>query len=465
MRTIATVGSITLCGSAMLVGQFNASAGEGTPGEQLPAGADVIVGDLDMIMKHGGVTVGGVMVMAYSVGTVSCNIGSAQLEWFASPNNRHPFIPQNMYRFKGGRFEQIGMGWGKHGFTALQQSLCGSCSSSGTGNYLGVGCSDPYSASLNGNQSGLGTRSEVNAATGVFPGSYNAGMPSSQATIGRRIQVRQPDLDPAQNAGAQYVVEGHYIAQDDAAAGNDNNNASWRAFTVGTFSNNSYTLNVTGSTQRQSAAIFAWKTFEPDVKIDNVDVPGDGRFHVGFHVIDNGNGTWRYEYAIHNMNSHRAGRAFSVQVPAGVNVTGVGFKDINYHSGDPFDPTDWSSSVSGGAVTWTGGTFSVNPNGNALRFATQYNFWFTADQPPAVVNATLGLFRPGAAGAPDSVALGVFGPQAPPPLAGDIDGNGTVNGIDLGLLLGAWGNAGPGDINGDGSVDGLDLGLLLSNWG
>jgi hypothetical protein len=40
-----------------------------------------------------------------------------------------------------------------------------------------------------------------------------------------------------------------------------------------------------------------------------------------------------------------------------------------------------------------------------------------------------------------------------------------VNGIDLGLLLGAWGNAGPGDINGDGSVDGLDLGLLLSNWG
>jgi hypothetical protein len=465
MKTTLAIGSIALCGAAILTGQFNAVAQEGTPGEQLLAGADVIVGDLVGISKYGSVTVGGVPVMAYAIGTTSCNIGTAQLQWFASPDNRHPFIPQNMFRYKGGRLEQIGMGWGKHGFTALQGTVCGSCSASSTGNYLGIGCSDPYSSSLNGSQSGLGTRMEVNAATGVFPGTYNAGMPSAPATIGRRIQVKGPDLDPAQNAGAIYLAEGHYIAQDDAAAGNDNNNASWRQFTVGGLSSGAYTLGFTSTTQRQAAAIFAWQSFDPEVKIYGVDVPGDGRFNVGFRVTDNGNGTWRYEFAIHNMNSHRGARSFSVPVPAGVTVTGAGFKDIDYHSGDPFDPTDWAISTSGGAVTWTGGNFATNPNGNALRFATLYNFWFTADRPPVDANGTLGLFRAGAAGDPSSMSVSVLGPSAPPVvIVGDLNGDGVVNGADVGLLLANWGNPGTGDLNNSGTVDGADLGIQLSNW-
>jgi hypothetical protein len=306
---------------------------------------------------------------------------------------------------------------------------------------------------------------EVNAATGVFPGTYNAGMPSAPATIGRRIQVKGPDLDPAQNAGAIYLAEGHYIAQDDAAAGNDNNNASWRQFTVGGLSSGAYTLGFTSTTQRQAAAIFAWQSFDPEAKIYGVDVPGDGRFNVGFRVTDNGNGTWRYEFAIHNMNSHRGARSFSVPVPAGVTVTGAGFKDIDYHSGDPFDPTDWAISTSGGAVTWTGGNFATNPNGNALRFATLYNFWFTADRPPVDANGTLGLFRAGAAGDPSSMSVSVLGPSAPPVvIVGDLNGDGVVNGADVGLLLANWGNPGTGDLNNSGTVDGADLGIQLSNW-
>jgi hypothetical protein len=41
-----------------------------------------------------------------------------------------------------------------------------------------------------------------------------------------------------------------------------------------------------------------------------------------------------------------------------------------------------------------------------------------------------------------------------------------VNGVDLGIMLGAWGvdPDGGADINGDGVVDGIDLGLLLGNW-
>ncbi len=53
----------------------------------------------------------------------------------------------------------------------------------------------------------------------------------------------------------------------------------------------------------------------------------------------------------------------------------------------------------------------------------------------------------------------------PAGLVGDLNGDGKVDGADLGLLLVNWGSAGPiGDLNGDGVVDGADLGLLLVNW-
>ncbi|MHC4976918.1 MAG: dockerin type I domain-containing protein, partial [Planctomycetota bacterium] len=49
--------------------------------------------------------------------------------------------------------------------------------------------------------------------------------------------------------------------------------------------------------------------------------------------------------------------------------------------------------------------------------------------------------------------------------AGDFNGDGFVNGADLGLLLANWGLAGAADLNGDGTVNGADLGLLLAAWG
>ena len=47
----------------------------------------------------------------------------------------------------------------------------------------------------------------------------------------------------------------------------------------------------------------------------------------------------------------------------------------------------------------------------------------------------------------------------------DLSGDGVVDGIDLGLMLGDWANNGPGDISGDGVVNGQDMGMLLSAWG
>ena len=46
----------------------------------------------------------------------------------------------------------------------------------------------------------------------------------------------------------------------------------------------------------------------------------------------------------------------------------------------------------------------------------------------------------------------------------DLDGDGYVDGADLGLLILGWGQPGPSDLNGDGDTDGEDFGLLLLAW-
>lgn len=52
-------------------------------------------------------------------------------------------------------------------------------------------------------------------------------------------------------------------------------------------------------------------------------------------------------------------------------------------------------------------------------------------------------------------------PQSP----ADLNGDWTVDGTDLGILLGSWGASGTADLNQDGTVDGTDLGILLGSWG
>lgn len=48
----------------------------------------------------------------------------------------------------------------------------------------------------------------------------------------------------------------------------------------------------------------------------------------------------------------------------------------------------------------------------------------------------------------------------------DIDGNGTVDGIDLATLLGNWGTANAiADLDSNGIVDGIDLAIVLGAWG
>ena len=51
------------------------------------------------------------------------------------------------------------------------------------------------------------------------------------------------------------------------------------------------------------------------------------------------------------------------------------------------------------------------------------------------------------------------------PAPGDLDGDGSIDAADLGVLLGAWGSAqAAADLDGDGVVGAGDLAILLGGW-
>lgn len=369
------------------------SVGPAPVGALSSVGADVIVGDIQSFRRWARIN----GITAYSIGTTSCNVGDVPLNWFRNAPE-HPVIAQNLYRLKNGRFEQIALSWVKHGFTASVGELCsgpGQCVPEPTDEQLGVGCSDIYSNTLNGFQANMGPRALVNPTTGEFPFPYDA--PAFSGELDRRLQVADADLDPALNAGARYFAEAHYITSDDAADGNQDNNASYREFSVVETSPQVFNLAFTpgNPTERGLPAIWAWAAVDPQVRMAIVDVPGDRRLLVGTRVTDLGDGRWEYEYAVQNLNSDRAVGAFGVPVTAGTDIQSTGFRDVHDHSGAPFDTTDWSLVVDPSDVTWHTQDFALNPNANALRWGSLYNFRFVADVCPVDGRVRLGLFKPG----------------------------------------------------------------------
>lgn len=448
MRAYTRAWVLALTGVGGLVGAAAAQT----------VGPDVIVAELSDLTRWGESPDG--LIQSYSVGTNSCNIGNQNLQWNSS-TGRHPVIAQNMYRVRNGRFEQLGQSWAKWAFVSVNSSgLCGTCQNPGTGSLMGPNCSDPYSASLNGSQGRLGPKSVINGFTGAFPVSHAS---PGTATISGRLQVKTADLDPT--AGVQYFVEGQYIAADDAAAGNARNNASYRRIWLTGTGNKSITFNNPGggtsSTVRQSPAIEVWKSIDPTVVLKTVDISGEGRFYIGWKATDLGSRQWSHEFAIFNLNSDRGVGAVKFKLPVDATASGFGFRDVDYHSGEPYSGTDWTQETLSDGVRWFTQTFAQNANANALRWGTLYNFRFTANvSPQRLVGMTLELFKPGTPTTVDTP----LGEGCP----GDTNGDVRVDQEDLSIVLFNFLDVVPagteGDVNGDGRVNQEDLDIVLFNF-
>jgi hypothetical protein len=417
---------------------------------------DVIVSTVGPTITRYG-TNGG--ITGYAVTTVSCNIGTADAIWIrdTSPGNRHPVIGQEIYRLWNGKFEQIGQSWLKHGFCAADAPNCLNLArlpnpvyrSNASCDWLGLYATDTYSASLNGSQSNLGPRSEVNATTGAYPYPYIRAWGQTGNCIFKRMQVANADLDPANFPGARFFIEVHYVTTDEPAE-NRFNNASYRECVIqGQASNGTSCTSdgmgfnlvfpTTNPTIPMKTAVEGWHDVDPTVSILSVDIPHDGRVLVAYKVTDRGNGTWAYEYAIYNHNSDRSIGSFSIPKPsnAAAAFTELGFHDVGYHSGEVYDGTDWPSTVGTDNIGWSTTPYATNQNANAIRWSTTYNFRFVSNRPPAAGTVTLGLFKPGIAGDANTVNVpGVFVPSAP--CAADFNGVGGVTVQDVFDFVGAF---------------------------
>jgi hypothetical protein len=378
---------------AVIAGVFCIFSGTIVLGLQ-STGPDVIVGDIS------GVTPADAQSnpTVFKVGTTSCNIGDHALDWIADPNPLHPAISHNLYRLRNGRLEHLAATWCKHGFAVAPGDLCGTCQDP-AGNRLGVGCSDPYGPGLF-TQGALGPRSQVSPRTGPAVDSSGNMIPLRHLTNPGRADGLLWINDADINASDLYFVEAQYIHVQDAKAGNDANNASFRQLSVTANPGGPATLSFQNSTtQRTKTAIDGWKAQDSQVIVRNVDVPNDGRFNVGIRSTQQG-GHWHHEIALHNLSSARCGQGLSITTSGGA-VMNAGFHAVSPDQ-EPFSRNPWSSQAQGSTMTWSTDTFAANPNANALRWGTTYSFWLDSAQPLA--SMTLNLFQP-ASGQPDSMPI------------------------------------------------------------
>jgi hypothetical protein len=403
-------------------------------------GPDIIVGTMSGLAQFGssGTQVG------LATGATSCNNGSVPYHFYLLPNPDHSVVSQNFYRMSGGtsntdRFEQLGYAWNKHTFGASQENACGfGCTpfpGEPSDSELGVGCSDPYSAGQNAEQGNtpfgaLGSRAWINPFTGAFPTSPRPENHTGHSHTGtsHRIAVERNDLNPAMNPGATYYLEVQYDSPHEYAwcqthPGECNmyNNASYRRYNVS--GTTSFTFAAVGAAVRMVPATDAWRLAtandppESRVVIAPIEpVPGeDGRAFIAYRVTNPSVGVWHYEYAIHNQNLDRSIQSFSVPLGGGITLSNVGFRAPPNHPGFPNDGTvgnagfsnaAWTSTQTSDAQSWNTETFAENPNANAIRFGTLYNFRFDSNRPPQAVNATIGFFKTGT-----PIAVGVQGPS------------------------------------------------------
>lgn len=443
--------SVGLAGSAVTAAD-DAAAGD--------LGADIKLGDIQSTIWYTPVGT----IRPYAIGSHTCNIGDASLSWI---NGGTPGMAMNAYRLHDGRLMQIGMGWVKHACCVINgnsPAVCGtSCSANGFG--LRPGCLDVYTAGFNGGQHRLGPRSGINPYTGAF-----SPVPTFNGnSIDRRLQIDESDMSSDAYTHALYFVEGVYVSTEDAQAGNWLNNASYRRVEISP----TYVMTLQDQVDDATPAIYAWQAYgngigNPDksVEIVPVDVPGEGRFFAASRISDNGDGTWRYEYALYNLNSHRSAGAFALPIEDGTTISNIGFHSPPYHSGEPYSNAPWITSRPDGQFAWTSPEdFATNPDTNALRWGTMYNYWFDADRPPIEVDATLELFRPGS---PDTVSFTTIAPEPLPACVGDLNGDDVVEVADLLILLQRWGacDGCDADLSDDGQVDVVDLLILISSaWG
>jgi hypothetical protein len=405
-------------------------------------GPDIISSGSQDVYRFGTDTAG--TTTAYAVGAVTCNRGDLPAAVSTTPDIR-PQIAQNMYRLKTipgtgyQHFEQLGQSWAKRVASPGngQVNSCGTCTNLNA-NYLNVGCADIYTGIGNGYQGVLGPRSMCNATLGTCAGGDGSSV--GDATTRGRLQVPTAEV-VNQPAGTRFFVETVHLLPDDAqfvragqtVAVNAMNNAASQEINI-----NGGTTNPTlsGGSIRQVPAIQRWADADPAVVLvsaDHDDTPNPNpafpntfiraRYFAAARVTRLDSGHWRYEYAVYNLNCDRAAGTLTLPMPAGASMTDYAFHHPLAHSGEPYSNAPWDFTRAGTSVSFFTDSYAIDPNANAIRWGTMYNFGFTSTAAPGPGDATLGLFRPGPG---DSITFSGLTVPAVAPCSGDFNRDGQT---------------------------------------
>ena len=307
-------------------------------------------------------------------------------------NDQHPFLIWNMYRTNAdGSFEQIGRSGVKHAFLTINAGCLDSCNNFDS---LGRGCGDTYGSGNNDSPGDMGPRSEIVPASGIWGrcGSiWDSTCTGTQHSNGnnswtQRMQVHESKIDPAANPGATYMMESWYIARDDINIYN-----SMATITgIPHYASNQWSLN-SQANYKLGPAIDRWVSpTAPAPNSLNSEVhSNEGHAKVAVKAVDLGNGSWRYDYAVENLDyaraviqapengpdprvvSNKGFDSFSVPIPAGSTVSATTFRN-----GSVDGSGAWTAAVGSNSVTWTAGGTPT------LDWGSMYSFSITVDASP-----------------------------------------------------------------------------------
>ena len=331
------------------------------------------------------------------------NVGVADVPWFQaiapdSPLGQHPFLYIRMFRMADGILEQIAESDLKHAFFSINSDCI--CQPD---QILYDGCGDTYGVFTNTSRYYLAPRDELTAATGDWTSlgshfDHQDGMADDDVRSHGGDDDHPDDFEHLMTAmesdlstpGARYFYSAWYLVKDDEDI---DNNMGYREVTP-TLSGGWSFPHVAGNVLENGPTLDAWvdPSAPPagaastlvDECVDVTTGDCDGHLKVAAKTTLAPNGLYRYDYAVQNLDYDPQIDSFSIPLPAGVEVTNVGFGDIDDDPGN-----DWVATVTPSAITWDlpGGASS------ALDWGTLYNFRFEANADSTDVTAGLGIFE------------------------------------------------------------------------
>jgi archaellum component FlaG (FlaF/FlaG flagellin family) len=349
-----------------------------------------------------------------------------------------------MYRINAdGSIEQIGRSGVKHAFLTTH---VGCADGRPSGHVIGAACEDTYAVSNNDDSTRLGPRTEIIPATnqwGRCGSIYDADCNGTNdhpavGSFDQRLTVNEAQISTSVNPGATFLFESWYLAREDINIYNSMG-------TVASTQNWSGTVwGISATTYKLDSAIDRWVSpTAPPANAKNSELAvGEGHARLAVKVTDNGNGTWRYDYAVMNFDFARAVTqgaepnlkvlgnkgfdSFSVPLAAGAVVSATRFSDGDLNAGN-----NWTVDSSGGQVIWTAPVSDPD-----LDWGTLFAFSVTVNTPPANANGTLHIAQ---AGSPSSYDLATLAPGTPAPSPTVAVAPTTLS---FNLVQGASGNSG-----------------------